>query len=67
MKRICFQNNIPTAPKICETISQVNQFLKECNLPIVVKADGLAAGKGVSICKTKKVLLIFLQRCLKQV
>ena len=66
MKRICFQNNIPTAKfKICETISQVNQFLKECNLPIVVKADGLAAGKGVSICKTKKVLLIFLQRYLK--
>ena len=55
MKRICFQNNIPTAKfKICETINQVNQFLKICNLPIVVKADGLAAGKGVSICKTKK-------------
>ncbi len=58
MKRICFQNNIPTAKfKICETISQVNQFLKECNLPIVVKADGLAAGKGVSICKTKKSVI----------
>ena len=26
-------------------------------MPIVVKADGLAAGKGVSICKTKKDVL----------
>ena len=25
-------------------------------IPLVVKADGLAAGKGVSICKTKKVI-----------
>ena len=28
-----------------------------CNLPIVVKADGLAAGKGVTICKTRKKVI----------
>ena len=33
---------------------QVLNFLNSCKLPIVVKADGLAAGKGVTICKTKK-------------
>ena len=48
MKRICFQNNIPTAKfKICNKIIQVKKFLKNCKYPIVVKADGLAAGKGV--------------------
>ena len=26
--------------------------MKSCKLPIVVKADGLAAGKGVYICET---------------
>ena len=38
-------------------MSDVKKFLKKNNLPLVVKADGLAAGKGVTICKTKKQLL----------
>ena len=54
MKRICLANNIPTAKfKICHTKVQIDAFLKSSKLPIVV-ADGLAAGKGVSICKTNK-------------
>ena len=58
MKKICSENNIPTANyKICEKISQVIKFLESSKLPIVVKADGLAAGKGVTICKTKKQVL----------
>ena len=55
MKKICKKNNIPTANfKICRKKKQVLNFLNNCQFPIVVKADGLAAGKGVSICKTKK-------------
>ena len=58
MKKICYQNNIPTAKfKICTKKSHVLKFLKTSNLPIVVKADGLAAGKGVTICKNKNQLL----------
>ncbi|MDC1158191.1 phosphoribosylamine--glycine ligase [Pelagibacteraceae bacterium] len=58
MKKICAQNRIPTAKfKICNNISQVIHFIKNSKLPIVVKADGLAAGKGVTICKTKKKVL----------
>lgn len=29
-------------------------FLSSCNYPVVIKADGLAAGKGVVICSTFK-------------
>ncbi len=55
MKLICKKNNIPTANyKICENINDVKNFLKKNDLPLVVKADGLAAGKGVTICKTSK-------------
>ena len=33
------------------------QFIKKNKFPIVVKADGLAAGKGVSICKNKNQVI----------
>ena len=55
MKKICFENNIPTAKfKICVNITEVRKFLQKCKFPIVVKADGIAGGKGVSICKNRK-------------
>ena len=58
MKLICQKNKIPTASfKICKNKQQVIRFLKNNSLPLVVKADGLAAGKGVTICKTKKQVL----------
>ncbi len=51
MKNLCKQSNIPTANfKICKHKQQVKNFLKSSRMPIVVKADGLAAGKGVTIC-----------------
>jgi phosphoribosylamine---glycine ligase len=60
MKKICFKNKIPTAKfKICSKKNQILNFLDTCKYPVVVKADGLAAGKGVSICKTKKQVIKF--------
>ena len=48
------RHNIPTAAyEVCTTIDQVREQLLTFSLPVVVKADGLAAGKGVVICNTR--------------
>ena len=50
-KKLCEQHNIPTANfGIFNNPNEANNFIEKCNLPIVVKADGLASGKGVYIC-----------------
>ncbi len=54
MKSLCKKFNIPTAKfKICKNIIEVKNFINQNNFPLVVKADGLAAGKGVTICKNR--------------
>ena len=55
MKQICKKYKIPTASfKICKNREDFKNSVNKFKLPIVVKADGLAAGKGVVICKTRK-------------
>tara|TARA_B100000941_G_scaffold280940_1_gene247883 strand:- start:4950 stop:6212 length:1263 start_codon:yes stop_codon:yes gene_type:complete len=55
MKRICKKYNIPTAKFfVCTNLSKLKKSIKNFKTPIVVKADGLAAGKGVMICNSKK-------------
>ena len=54
-KNFCKKYNIPTANfGVFKNISESNKFLESCNFPIVIKADGLASGKGVYICKERK-------------
>ncbi len=51
-KKICYQENIPTAKfKICKDINSSLEYLGSKKFPLVVKADGLASGKGVYICE----------------
>ena len=58
-KNFCKKYNIPTANfGIYESSEDAKKFLENCNLPVVIKADGLAAGKGVYICKDKKEAFI---------
>ncbi len=50
-KKICKERKIPTAKfKIFKKIKPCLKFLKLKKYPLVVKADGLASGKGVYIC-----------------
>ncbi len=50
-KKLCEKYKIPTAKfGIYKNIEETKKFINNCNFPIVVKADGLAAGKGVYIC-----------------
>ena len=51
-KRFMQRHNIPTArykSVTADTISEGTEFMKQLNPPYVLKADGLAAGKGVLI------------------
>src|SRR6056300_284251 len=54
-KKLCEDNNIPTAKfGIFENIERSLEFINQSAVPVVIKADGLAAGKGVYISQTKK-------------
>ena len=54
-KKLCKKYNIPTAKfGIFQKIKEANLFLKNNKFPLVVKADGVAAGKGVYICEDIK-------------
>ncbi len=52
-KDLCAEFNIPTAAygRFSDSAS-AKAYLKNCQIPIVIKADGLAAGKGVVIAET---------------
>ncbi len=55
-KNFMLRNNIPTAHYKIFTESEkadALNYLDKINYPVVFKADGLAAGKGVTICDTK--------------
>jgi len=51
-KKLCEKYKIPTAKfGIFKKSKEANLFIKTSSFPLVVKADGLAAGKGVYICE----------------
>jgi phosphoribosylamine--glycine ligase len=52
-KAFMYRHGIPTAAYAnCSSLDEVREALREFSVPVVVKADGLAAGKGVVICNT---------------
>lgn len=53
-KEFMQRHGIPTAAyAVCTSLEEVRAQLNSFTLPVVVKADGLAAGKGVVICETR--------------
>ena len=54
-KEFLQRHRIPTAAyAICDSVEEVREALTHFHAPVVVKADGLAAGKGVVIAATKE-------------
>ncbi|MBQ0067495.1 MAG: phosphoribosylamine--glycine ligase [Phascolarctobacterium sp.] len=52
-KQLMAKYHIPTAFfKVCNTAAEAKEFVRMKGVPIVVKADGLAAGKGVVVAMT---------------
>ena len=53
-KEFMQRHHIPTAHyAICSSLDDVRSALPHFHTPVVVKADGLAAGKGVVLCKSR--------------
>jgi phosphoribosylamine--glycine ligase len=53
-KKLCKKYDIPTAKfGIFKDLDSSTLFINKTGFPIVIKADGLAAGKGVYICQKK--------------
>ena len=58
MKKICNDYQIPTAKfQTCKNFKELKKSINNFSPPVVIKADGLAAGKGVTICKSKEEVL----------
>jgi phosphoribosylamine---glycine ligase len=53
MKRFASQQGIPTAPfEVFDDIDKAARFIRHHDKPVVVKADGLCAGKGVVVASS---------------
>ncbi len=52
-KTIMKKYGIPTADfKVFDDLKHAKKYISTCEFPLVIKADGLAKGKGVFVCKT---------------
>ncbi len=52
-KTLMRKHGIPTADfKTFDDLKQAKKHIATCGFPLVIKADGLARGKGVFVCKT---------------
>ncbi|MDD4839887.1 MAG: phosphoribosylamine--glycine ligase [Clostridia bacterium] len=57
------RNSIPTASyEVFSDFEKAKQYLEKFNYPVVLKADGLALGKGVLICEDEKSALLGLSQ-----
>ena len=66
-KDIMKKYGLPTAEyKIFTSTESAEKYIKKKNCPLVVKADGLAAGKGVLICQSSKEALAAVDKIMGQ-
>src|SRR6056297_66896 len=66
-KRLMQRYNIPTAAgKAFSRFERARAYINKMPPPIVVKADGLAAGKGVMVCQTREAAIEAITRMMKE-
>ena len=66
-KGLMKRHNIPTAEyEIFTDYERARSYLEGCKLPVVVKADGLALGKGVLIANTREEALLACDSMMKE-
>ena len=64
-KRFLARHGIPTAPfRVFLSAAAAKAHLRKCRFPVVVKADGLCAGKGVTVAQTVEEASAAVDRCL---
>lgn len=64
-KRLMDKYGVPTGKAaVFEDFQEAQSYLNKQPLPVVVKADGLAAGKGVSVCASREQAEKALRDCL---
>ncbi|MBX4336146.1 phosphoribosylamine--glycine ligase [Bartonella raoultii] len=65
-KDLCRKNNIPTGAYQCFNDSaEAKAYIRQQGVPIVIKVDGLAAGKGVVVAKTLEEAFNAVDNCFK--
>ena len=63
-KGVMDRHGVPTArARICRTVEEAEAAVAEFGVPVVVKADGLAAGKGVTIADTREAAAAAIDAC----
>lgn len=66
-KEFMLRRNIPTATFMTfDRIDDARAFLNNAQFPLVIKADGLASGKGVVICATREEGLAAVDQMMEQ-
>jgi phosphoribosylamine--glycine ligase len=66
-KNLMRRHNIPTADwKVFPQARAAIAYLDRASYPLVVKADGLAAGKGVAVCQTRDEAVEFVRDCMER-
>jgi phosphoribosylamine---glycine ligase len=53
-KEFCLRHGVPTAAaRVVRNRDEAARAVRELGIPVVFKADGLAAGKGVTVCHSR--------------
>ncbi|MDE2860556.1 MAG: phosphoribosylamine--glycine ligase [Chloroflexota bacterium] len=64
-KELMIRHGIPTGrAEVFDSYQDADRFVRKLSPPLVVKADGLAAGKGVTVARTQDEALTALRECM---